>query len=480
MFARPNQETRLITNNHHKVKTMELTTLLFPLIAFVLGITIGCLIFKSKNSKDVAVLNNEIAHLQKQIEEETYRNQQELLKKEEECSQQLNALETKHDELYAEQDKRHQDSVSAMKETFSSTINNLKTELKAVTEDMLKQRQQEFSNSSRSTMQDIISPLNQTIDAMKLKMEEYSKEQGKFSGSMEANIQAIIRQTEAASKSAEELTTALKHSSKVQGDYGELVLSELLTSQGLIEGIHYVVQYTEKDENGLELKDENGQGLRPDIVLHLDTKRDVIIDSKLNLTDFTNFANAQTQEERDLHLAKHIKSMENQVKLLSSKNYTRYHKGTNARMDYVIMFVPISAALWEALRHKRTLWREAMEKNVFIADEQTLYAALRIIRLTWTQIEQMNSQQEIFNLANEMLNRVNQFLVQYRNIGGKLKEAQSAYEQGLDKLTPGGYSIITTAKKLVQKGAKASKSSPLQEFIDIDDVEQLPEPQKLD
>ena len=375
----------------------------------------------------------------------------------------------------ADEEKRRKESEQHLKEVFNGSISHLKTEMKAATEDMLRQRQQEFSDSSRRTMKEVIGPLNETIGAMKQKMEAYTQVQNEFKGSLDTNIQTIIRQAEAASRSAEELTTALKHSNKVQGDYGEFILSELLASQGLVEGVHFDLQYVERDEAGRELKGEDGRGLRPDVVLHLDGKRDVIIDSKMNLTDFIRFTNAETPEEGEEYLKKHVRSLENQVKLLSAKDYARYHKNTNARMDYVILFVPISAALWEALRCKPSLWREAMDRNVYIADGQTLFAALRIIRLTWTQIEQMNSQQEIFSLANEMLRRVNQFLDHYKAIGGKLRDAQAAYEKGYEKLTPGGQSIVTTANKLVQKGVKVDKGSALEKVIDAGEDGQLPE-----
>ena len=145
-------------------------------------------------------------------------------------------------------------------------------------------------------------------------------------------------------------------------------------------------------------------------------------------------------------------------------------------MDYVIMFVPISAAWWEALRYKPSLWREAMDSNVYIADEQTLFAALRIIKLTWTQIAQVNSQKEIFELVNEMIDRVGQFMKSYKTIGDALEKAQKAYSDGEAKLTPGGYSILTTTAKLIKKGGQDSKRNPVGKFLDVDDVEQLPDP----
>ena len=390
----------------------------------------------------------------------------------------LQAKETEHKAVMAAQEKRHDEAVKSMKQTFAETIDHLKANLKAATEDMLKMRQAEFTDINKQNMQSIVDPLNETIAKMKQAMDGYSKEQNEFSGSMKTSIQTIIQQTETARQSAIELTTALKHDTKMQGDYGEAILDEILSKQGFTEGIHYELQYVMKDEAGRELKGDDGKGLRPDVLFHIDTVRDVIIDSKVNLTDFINFANAETPDERKMHLERHVKSIESQVKLLSQKNYFKYHKKTNTRMDYVIMFVPISAAWWEALRYKPSLWREAMDSNVYIADEQTLFAALRIIKLTWTQIAQVKSQKEIFDLVNQMIDRVGQFMKSYKAIGEAIGKAQEAYDKGYEKLTPGGQSILTTTTNLLKLGGRDSKTNPVAKFIDVDEIPSLPEPEE--
>lgn len=214
--------------------------------------------------------------------------------------------------------------------------------------------------------------------------------------------------------------------------------------------------------------------MRPDVVLHLDNNRDVIIDSKLNLTDFINFANAKTPEERKRHLDRHVASIKNQIRALSQKNYSHFHAKTAGRMDYVIMFVPISAAWWEALRHEPTLWREAMAQNVYIADEQTLFAAISIIRLTWTQIAQVENQKEVFVLANEMVDRVGQFMKHHEAMGNALNNAVDAYSKAHKKLLPSGQSILKTTEKLLKIGVEDSKKSSVKKYLAVDESEELP------
>ena len=202
------------------------------------------------------------------------------------------------------------------------------------------------------------------------------------------------------------------------------------------------------------------------MILHLDKQREVIIDSKVSLTAFMDYANAENEEDRDRFLKAHVDSINKHVKELSTKDYSSYIKAPKVKMDYVIMFVPHTGALWTALNAQPDLWRKAMDKNVFIADEQSLFAALRIINLTWTQIAQAQNQEEVFRLANEILDRVGQFMKKYQAIGKALSNATEAYNDGEKKLQPSGQSILQSCGKLIKVGAKQSQRNPLPQLAD--------------
>jgi DNA recombination protein RmuC len=149
-------------------------------------------------------------------------------------------------------------------------------------------------------------------------------------------------------------------------------------------------------------------------------------------------------------------------------------------MDYVIMFVPHSGAMWTALNAQPDLWRKAMEQNVFIADEQTMFAALRIVNITWTQIAQAQNHERVYELANEMLNRVGQFWKEYEQMGQQLSKAAESYNKAKKKITEGGQSINTTARRLIALGAKQNDRNPLPQTMDIDDIPVLDMPQTAD
>lgn len=384
--------------------------------------------------------------------------------------------EAQQQKALAEKDAAWNDIMKGQEQRFNETMARMSEQMKNATADMLKDRQKEFADSSNQQLGQIVNPLRETIDKMKQTMADTTLKQTEMSSVLKDNIERSMQQAMAAKKSAEELANALKHGSKVQGDWGEAVLDELLTSQGLVRGIHYDTQTVIRDAQGNTVHTDDGATLRPDVILHLDQRREVIIDSKVSLTAFLDYANADNEADRQRFLKTHIDSLQKHVKELSTKDYSAYVQPPKVRMDYVIMFVPHTGALWTALNAQPDLWRKAMEQNVFIADEQTLFAALRIISLTWTQIRQAENHEQVYRLANEMLDRVGQFMKKYTAIGKALKTATTAYDDAERKLQPSGQSILQTCAKLQKLGAKQSDKNPLPQLIDIDEVAALVQP----
>ncbi len=425
----------------------------FILIGVVLGVVIGFLMGRSRSnalSVKLAIEEKELERVKSLMDELKEHNQAAL-----------NAKDQAHKELLRAQEERHQEAVEAMEQRFRETMDKVTAQVKTATESMLKDRQKEFAESSSNNLGQIVTPLRETIEKMKRAMDENTAKQTSMSGEMKANIENMMRQSMAAKESTDELTRVFKHGAKVQGDWGETILDELLQSQGLTNGIHYDTQATIKDASGNTVKTEEGGLMRPDIILHLDQRRELIIDSKVSLTAFMDYVNADNEDDRQRYLKLHVESIQKHVKELSMKDYSSYIQPPKVKMDYVIMFVPHTGALWTALGAQPDLWRRAMEKNVFIADEQTLFAALRIINLTWTQIIQAQNHEKVYALANEMLNRVGQFWKEYEAMGRALKKVNEAYENGQKKITDGGQSINTTANQLIKLGARQSDKNPL-------------------
>ncbi|MBR1668926.1 MAG: DNA recombination protein RmuC [Bacteroidaceae bacterium] len=414
----------------------------------------------------------ETAHREAMESKETA-HQNTLEAKEKAYREALEAKEKTCQDAIREKERSHQEALAAQQKQFDMTIAKVEAQMKVATDEMLKQRQKEFAESSNTNLGQIVNPLRETIDKMKQAMAENTEKQTAMSGEMKANIENMMRQSEAAKRSADELNRTFRMGNRVQGDWGETILDELLESQGLKRGIHYDTQPYIRDAAGNVVRSSNGTVMRPDVILHLDQRREVVIDSKVSLTAFMDYANAATDEERKRFLKAHIESLKAHVRELSTKDYSSYIQPPKAKMDYVIMFVPHSAALWTALNAQPDLWRNAMTQNVFIADEQTLFAALRIINLTWTQIAQAQNHEKVYALANEMLDRVGQFMKKYQDLRHALDRANQAYKEGARKLAPTGQSILTTCAKLQKLGAKQSDKNPLPQLTDIDDIPAL-------
>ena len=456
--------------------------------AFVSGCLIGMLYFLFKRQSymsKIEVLQSRLDGAVKQTEEvkSDYASRMDAVRKESEmrlaevreeaerhCRRSMDEKDAACMEKLEAQEKRHDEAMAALQTRFDETVQKVTAQVKSATEDMLKQRQKEFSESSSTNIGQIVNPLRETIDKMKKAMDDSALSQTRMSTEMKAAAENMMRQSEAARKSADDLARAFRHGTKIQGDWGETVLTELLESQGLTPGIHFDVQSSIRDASGNVVRSESGNIMRPDIILHLDMKREVIVDSKVSLTAFMDYVNADDEEDRKRFLKAHVESLEKHVKELSAKDYSSYIRPPKVRMDYVIMFVPHSGALWTALNVSPDLWRRAMEKNVFIADEQTLFAALRIINLTWTQIAQAQNHEKVFALANEMLDRVGQFMKKFEAVGKSLDAAQKSYEEAGKKLSPSGQSILQTCAKLERLGARQSDRNPIPQLAEADGI----------
>ena len=464
--------------------------ILYAVVGIAIGAFIGILIVRNGKNElvtKVEVLQSLLDSAQKQQEEvkadaerqlsqaKSDFNQQLQKAKDEADARQKDALAAKDNDcrkLISSIEEHQKQAMQAQKEQFDETLAKMVAQTKMATEDMLKQRQKEFTEGSSLGLGQIVDPLKETISKMKEAMDATSKEQNTLTATMQQRIEDLIQHSDAAKNSADELARVFKHSSKVQGDWGEVVLDELLESQGLTKGIHYHIQETLHDKTGDVIQSEEGKRMRPDVILHLDKTREVIIDSKVSLTAFMDYVNAEDETTRQAAMKAHIESLVKHVKELSSKDYSSYIQAPKVKMDYVIMFVPHSVALWTALNAQPDLWRKAMDMNVYIADEQTLFAALKIINLTWTQIKQAENHEKVYELANEMLNRVGLFEKNYIEIGKTLDKVQGAYSDGMKKLTEAGQSIPNTCKKLIALGAKENDKNKLT-IHEVDDVPAL-------
>lgn len=420
-------------------------------------------------------LEAELSHSQSKVAELQLNLQQSKEQMTKSFAEQLSAKDEAFKETLALRDSAHKEAMEALQTRFDETVAKVSSQVREQTGIMLKERQKEFAESSNQSIGQIVNPLKDNIAELKKAMEQGNKEQAERNGEMRERIKTLMEHSDAARKSADELAAAFKHGSKVQGDWGESVLEELLSSQGLTKGIHFDTQAVIVDADGHAVRGESGSIMRPDVILHLDERREIIIDSKVSLKAFVDYVNAESEVERQACLKAHLDSLRKHVKELAAKDYSSYVQPPKISAGYVIMFVPHLGALWTALNAEPDLWRWAADMNVYIADEQTLYGALKIVKLTWTQVAQAQNHEKVYALANEMIERVGLFMERYDALGKALRKATDEYDDGLKKLDVKGQSIINTSRKLIELGARNSDRHPVKALVDVDEIPAIPE-----
>ena len=281
-----------------------------------------------------------------------------------------------------------------------------------------------------------------------------------------------MEQSASLGETADRLTRALTGEVKVQGNFGELKLKQLLEDLELKEGEQFDTQATLRDKNGKLAKGDDGKGLIPDFILHFPDNRHVVVDSKMSLTDYERYMNAEdgSQEKSD-YLKAHIDSVKAQVKRLAKKEYTKYLPDGYNRLSFAIMYIPIEGALNLALLNDTTLWREAYNQGVLILGPQTMYMNLRVLEMMWTQVRQLKNQQAMVKAANTIIDRVQDFTKRFQDVESSVKSTLDKIDTLKITTADSGKSIITAARQLIKAGAQENKTK--QSLNDIDDQQSL-------
>ena len=332
---------------------------------------------------------------------------------------------------------------------------------------VLEQSATKLKEQNKETMSGITQPLKDAMENMQKAINESQKDGAARSASFREQIQQMLQQTQQLGEKTDSLTNVLRRDNKVSGNMGEIILGDLLASQGLTEGIHYEVQTRLRDELGRPLKhDETGKEMQPDVILHYPQGQDAIVDSKVSLVAYEKYVNAEDPEEKERYLQEHIKSVRSHVNELARKDYSKYIKNGRETVDFVIMFVPFESSLQLALANDPTLWREAFEKKVFVTGEQNLLGILHMIHIAWVQNQQAENQEKVFGLAEQLLDRLGDFVQRYNDLGEKLRKAQDAYDNANNKLISGRQSVAQKGRELVDLGAKenANRKIPMPEI----------------
>ena len=324
----------------------------------------------------------------------------------------------------------------------------LTNEFKNIANEILEEKSKKFTVQNKENIDAILNPLQQKIKDFEDKVNKTYVEESRERATLAEQIRQLTNLNQLITKEAENLTTALKGQSKTQGDWGELILEEILEKSGLVKGTHYEVQKT--------LQDEDGKLQRPDVIVNLPENKQIVIDSKVSLTAYTEFNKIENPEDQKKFLNEHIDSIKRHIKSLSDKKYQNIYQLHS--LDFVIMFVPIEPAFLLAVKNDTSILNDAFERNVLIVTTSTLLATLKTITGIWKHENQSRNAVEIARKSGELYDKFVGFLGDLNNIGDKIQASQHAFDDAIKKLSSGKGNIIRRTQELKSMGAKATKS----------------------
>lgn len=399
---------------------------------------------------------------------------------------QIAELKTSHEKQLEQTKEGAEKQIEALKqmnrEQIDSQIKLIKEQMQTTSEEVLKRRQEELGERNKEQVSKIIDPLQQSLKNMQEAFDKSKEQQNEALTRLDETIKINMQKSAELGETADRLTRALTGEVKVQGNFGELKLKQLLEDLELKEGEQFDTQETLRDKAGKTAKGEDGKGLIPDFILHFPNNRHVVVDSKMSLTDYERYMNAEdgTAEKSD-YLKAHIASVRAQVKRLAKKEYTKYLPSGYNRLNFAIMYVPIEGALNLALLNDNSLWREAYDEGVLILGPQTMYMNLRVLEMMWTQVRQLQNQQDMMNAANTVIDRVQDFGIRFMEVESSMNDTIKKISKLKITTADSGPSIITAAKNLIKAGAKENKKKKSLNdmndslFIETDATAMLPD-----
>lgn len=399
---------------------------------------------------------------------------------------QIAELKTSHEKQLEQTKEGAEKQIEALKqmnrEQIDSQIKLIKEQMQTTSEEVLKRRQEELGERNKEQVSKIIDPLQQSLKDMQEAFDKSKEQQNEALTRLDETIKINMQKSTELGETADRLTRALTGEVKVQGNFGELKLKQLLEDLELKEGEQFDTQETLRDKAGKTAKGEDGKGLIPDFILHFPNNRHVVVDSKMSLTDYERYMNAEdgTAEKSD-YLKAHIASVRAQVKRLAKKEYTKYLPSGYNRLNFAIMYVPIEGALNLALLNDNSLWREAYDEGVLILGPQTMYMNLRVLEMMWTQVRQLQNQQDMMNAANTVIDRVQDFGIRFMEVESSMNDTIKKISKLKITTADSGPSIITAAKNLIKAGAKENKKKKSLNdmndslFIETDATAMLPD-----
>lgn len=399
------------------------------IIVLLVATLVGLLVYLRSFKQSVSVLEQRAEEAEQQVRQaESAREQERMLRVKAETQ-----LESERNSV-ADKVRSQEEMEKALREQFRNLAG-----------DVLEEQSRRFKENNTESMNMILKPLKDNIADFRLRMEGIFSHQTEQSGALKNELKRLMELNAQITTETTNLTNALKGNSKVQGDWGEVILQTILEKSNLIKGVHYDTQ--------LNVKDEEGNNLRPDVVMYLPGDKQIIIDSKVSLTAYVNYVAAESDAAARAAMAAHVASVRQHVKELGSKQYQQYMQSP----DFVIMFVPNEPAFLDALKEDNTIWSDAYEKKVIVSSPTNLFALLKIVADLWQRDEQTKNQEKIIKCGTTLYEQLVAFEDELLNVGASIVKAQENYDKALKRLRSGNNNIVRVGERLRDMGLPTAK-----------------------
>lgn len=428
---------------------IAILTMIISIIAgFFIGKYVISLQYKSEKSTADERVNQLLVQFnehkntsEKQLSEIT-KEREEIRREKDFLSTELTRRNSEYENLLIK-NQEQKSEVEKLQEKFTKEFENLANKI-------LEEKSNKFTEQNKENIKNILSPLQEKINTFENRIEQTHKESIDYHAALRQQIIGLKDLNEQMSKETTNLTKALKGDSKMQGNWGELVLERVLEKSGLEKDREYFMQQS--------FTKEDGQRVMPDVVIYLPDNKKMIIDSKVTLTAYERYVNEEDNALQAVHLKEHITSLKRHVDQLSEKNYQDLYDIDSP--DFILMFVPIEPAFAIAINQDNKLYNQAFEKNIVIVTPSTLLATLRTIDTMWNNEKQQRNAIEIARQAGALYDKFEGLVKDLMGVGKKIDEAKKDYSAAMNKLVEGKGNLITSVEKLKKMGAKAKKSLP--------------------
>lgn len=442
--------------------------ILYIILAFIFGAILAYFILKSSSVSRKSYeelqqnFNQKEADFNKIIAEISAENKAQIQK----IAEQQELNERQNSEIKDLQNDKNQliglkSQLAAQNESLQQLLDSQKEEIVKIQEEaklqfenlankILEEKTLKFTEQNHQNLKNILNPLQEKITDFEKKVENTHKESIDYHAALRQQILGLKEMNLQMSKETLNLTKALKGDSKIQGNWGELVLERVLEKSGLEKGREYEIQKS--------FTTEEGNRVQPDVIINLPDGKKMIVDSKVSLTAYEKYINEEDDEQKSSFLKEHVNSLKRHVEQLGSKNYQHLYQMESP--DFVLLFIPIEPAFAIALNEDTQLYNKAFERNIVIVTPSTLLATLRTIDSMWTNQKQQENAYEIARQAGALYDKFDGFVTDLVKIGKKMDEAKTEYEGAMNKLVDGKGNLITSVQKLKIMGAKAKKSLP--------------------